>query len=357
MFFLIICSSSSASTLISEDTIENIANEVVFTYLDGVKHIERQVYVYVPNDYHLSEKRYPVLFAFHGTAKNGIGAAKSNINKQLGIDAIIISPVGQQSVIDMRESNNKRNKHIRHNQINHAPPNIDHNSTIAATNRGNILLNGSVNRGPGYRRNYNQLDSSRQIRPRQEQSEGMYTWNATGEGELDDVTFVVSMWNDIKNNIHIDSERVYVYGSSVGSSFVSNKLLPDARVDFIKGAACFASTLVVDTDIKDTHTPLGIIIAHGDADHIIPIDGGMSRIPGAPEQLSVESAIAYWAQQNQCYVEPITDEYTKYTKTYYPGCSVKLEVYRLHGVGHSAIKGMLDIFGGSIGEFVIDSFE
>ena len=162
-------------------------------------------------------------------------------------------------------------------------------------------------------------------------------WNlGGGQTAEDDLTFVRTLWNAVKDDQHVDKNKVYAGGSSMGGAFTANVLSVSECTDFLAGHAHIASTMWTDTVIQSTG-PQSVVIIHGEEDGLIPIDGGPA-FGGALNFLSVEEALGKWAAHNECAAEgePLVEKEALVTRISYPSCQVPLVVYRLQNVGHSA---------------------
>lgn len=172
-------------------------------------------------------------------------------------------------------------------------------------------------------------------------------WNlGGGETAEDDVSFIRTIWNAVKDDSRINKEEVFTVGGSMGSSFTTNNLVVQSCVDFVAGMANFASTLWPTTDISAAKKPLSVLIVHGEDDRLIPIDGGPSRLPDRTEQMKVDDALLLWSQHNGCTKDATTTKKSNYTHTVIEGCTgANLELYRLDGVAHNAQGGFKDNLG------------
>lgn len=184
----------------------------------------------------------------------------------------------------------------------------------------------------------------------------VYTWSADLSGE-DDVKFTQTMWDAIKSDDRINKDKVYAYGSSVGSSFLSNDLL--VGVDFIKGAGCFSSTIHEGNDVSGAPTPISVINIHGEDDPMIPINGGPTSFSPYTQQMAENDAIKMWAKHNDDSpggpVEDIRDDYTRVSYSCNNGAVV--ELYRLNDTGHNSEQRMGEITGMTTGEWLLSKFE
>jgi len=180
------------------------------------------------------------------------------------------------------------------------------------------------------------------------------SWSANLTGE-DDVLFMQTLWDAIKDDSRIDHDRVYAWGSSVGSSFVSNRLVVEA--DYLRGVMCCSSTAHEGLDISGAPVPTNIINVHGENDPMIPIDGGPTSFEPHDVQMAEEDAVAMWADHNGCSSDPVTTETDDYTEISYScdnGAVVKL--YRLNDTGHNSEMQLSEITGMTTGRFMLQEF-
>ena len=184
-----------------------------------------------------------------------------------------------------------------------------------------------------------------------------YSWN-TGVGETgeNDVDFVRSLWAAIKDQPFIDHHKVFATGNSVGSAFIANRLAIDPCVDFLAGFALGSSQMVVEASIHESLPKRTVAIFHGEADTLIPIEGGMVAFAGL-NFLSVEDTLKKWAEHNDCLgspEEPVTTEDPAgvFTKIEYTQCETPLVLYRLLGQGH----GLNFAWGGGKAKVLSDIF-
>ena len=165
-----------------------------------------------------------------------------------------------------------------------------------------------------------------------------YSWD-TGKGETnqDDVLFMRKIWVSLKDSPGVNVNHVYATGESVGSAFIANRVAIDPCVDFLKGFANFSSVMFSDSSIPLSLSKRKALIVHGEADPIIPIDGG-SMGEGTDivyEFSSVNETLARWAAHNNCNDgAEVTREEGLYTKHAYEGCDAATVLYRLDGQGH-----------------------
>ena len=125
------------------------------------------------------------------------------------------------------------------------------------------------------------------------------SWNAgicCGDAvseKIDDVAFLKALIDKLIAGGGIDARRVFVTGLSNGA-FMSYRLaceLPD-RIDAIVSVA---GTMAV-TSCRPAK-PISVLEMHGDADDVVPYDGGDTGFGPFP---SVHAVIARWLANDQC---------------------------------------------------------
>lgn len=190
-----------------------------------------------------------------------------------------------------------------------------------------------------------------------QKDDGMYSWNANGSTDEDDLAFVDSMWNAIKSDSRLDTNRVYAYGHSVGSLFVSNILAVSA--DYFSGLCCYSSQLMASTDISNAPSPRNVVCFHGADDTTIPADAGSAKFDNDLVLLSEEETVAAWSQHNGCSGSVLTERGDTYTRYYPSSCAdAVVEAYVFDGVGHSdCVPAVTDFFGMQPAALALDLFK
>lgn len=186
--------------------------------------------------------------------------------------------------------------------------------------------------------------------------DGMYSWNANGSTDEDDLVFVQSLWDVTKGDVRVDTSRVYAYGHSVGSLFVSNVLAVSA--DFFAGLCCYSSQLMTSTNISNAPCPRNIVYLHGEDDPMIPSDGGPARFDDDLIFLSISDTVSAWAQHNGCQGEIVTEENESYTRYYPKSCRDSVvDSYIFKGVAHNSVGPVTEFFGVSAAALALQLFE
>ncbi len=207
---------------------ESAPVQISFVYSNQGVLTSRSLFVVVPQGFTSSNNgvTYPVCFSFHGTAKNGISAAKKDAQSALNSGCVMISPVGGKT------------------------------------------------------------------------KDGMYSWNANGTTTKDDLAFVTGIWNVINVDARVSVSRVYAYGNSVGSLFVTNVLA--TQTDFFAGFMGYSSQLLKSTTLTKAPIPVNIVYFNGADDMMIPANGGSAKFDSTLVFYSVSESVQQWAKHNGC---------------------------------------------------------
>jgi polyhydroxybutyrate depolymerase len=126
-------------------------------------------------------------------------------------------------------------------------------------------------------------------------------WNATdgccdiGKTGVDDVAYVNAVIDDVENKYNVDPKRIFITGHSNGG-FMSHRLACDApRVAAI---VSLAGAVWKDPSKCNPAGKIAVLEIHGDADAVIPYNGGaysgLAAFPSAPD------TVATWAAKNGC---------------------------------------------------------
>ncbi|MBL8918786.1 MAG: alpha/beta fold hydrolase [Myxococcaceae bacterium] len=115
---------------------------------------------------------------------------------------------------------------------------------------------------------------------------GKRFWNATeaccaGSLEVDDVSFLRALVDDVKARYPVAPGKVFLVGHSNGA-FMSLRLACDAS-DVFTGVVAVSGSTFEDATRCGAGQPVPILLAHGDRDSSVPIDGSPGRYPGARE--------------------------------------------------------------------------
>ncbi|NIM96475.1 MAG: polyhydroxybutyrate depolymerase [Anaerolineales bacterium] len=184
-------------------------------------------------------------------------------------------------------------------------------------------------------------------------SEYLLTWNAgtccgyAMENQVDDVSFVLALLDDISERTPIDQDRIYATGLSNGA-MMAYRLAVEAS-DRIAAIAPVGGAMMVD-EFAPTR-PVPVMHVHSIDDHRALYAGGL----GPPNPLTgvqvdhphVEDSLNSWIVYNGCPQSPIIeptiygeqgtqDEGHSATKLIYGPCNEGSEVviWKLTGAGH-----------------------
>ncbi|AQQ09100.1 esterase, PHB depolymerase family [Sedimentisphaera cyanobacteriorum] len=163
---------------------------------------------------------------------------------------------------------------------------------------------------------------------------------------VDDITFVRAILDDLNGVASVDSERIYATGISNGAImayYVASELS-----DRIAAIAPVAGPMM--TDKCNPTRPVSVIHFHGTADELAPFNGGRgkgtSNVPAfmRPEFFSVEHSINCWVEANGCKRKPTitpmpdtADDGMRVTRKVWGGGKNGSEVvlYEIEGGGHT----------------------
>lgn len=132
-------------------------------------------------------------------------------------------------------------------------------------------------------------------------ADGNTFWNAT-DGccdqhgtKPDDVAYLDAVLDDVAARYPIDRARVFLAGVSNGG-FMAQRYACD-RAERVRGFASVSGALWEDLTKCAPSKPVAALLAHGDADPIVRIDGGVSLIAGSSARYpSAQTAAEFWAR-------------------------------------------------------------
>ncbi|MCO5259049.1 MAG: T9SS type A sorting domain-containing protein [Crocinitomicaceae bacterium] len=172
-------------------------------------------------------------------------------------------------------------------------------------------------------------------------------WNAnfypTG---VDDIQFISNLIDTLVANYRIDVNRIYATGFSNGG-FMSHTLaceLSDkiAAIASVSGTMAIYTQYGVNGSLCNPTRPVPVMQIHGDADNVVPYNGGASiNLQIAP----VDSVLNFWIHHNNCNSTPSVDNipdidtWDNCTATHYlwngGDLGVTIELYRINLGGHT----------------------
>jgi len=181
----------------------------------------------------------------------------------------------------------------------------------------------------------------------------LLTWNAGADccgyafdRQIDDVSFLLAVVEDIAARTRLDRSRVYVTGHSNGG-MMTYRLAAEAS-DRIAAAVPVAGAMMLPTFAPTRPVPL--LHIHSVDDPRALYDGGIGPpFPLTNERVThwpVEDGIDQWADRNGCVAQPtVTEERVgangsenagqrAVRLSYQPCAAAPVILWRLHGVGH-----------------------
>jgi|688.fasta_scaffold78846_5 poly(3-hydroxybutyrate) depolymerase len=126
-----------------------------------------------------------------------------------------------------------------------------------------------------------------------------YSWDVNDLTGADDLSLVRALYTLVAKDARADLTRCFACGHSVGSLFVGNVLAPQTTF-FTGGHLCLSSQLLMSTDLSGVPAGVKIVFLNGDADPLIPFDGGAASFDASLVFHPVTDAVALWAAQNTC---------------------------------------------------------
>jgi polyhydroxybutyrate depolymerase len=170
-------------------------------------------------------------------------------------------------------------------------------------------------------------------------------WNIVGLPAPDDAAYVNMLIDGIALRLCIDPRRVYSTGMSNGggmSSFLGCEL--GDRLAAIAPVA--GVNLVFDDSCRDGRG-VSVIAFHGEADAVVPYEGGALGIAAVERRSlpTVEEAVAAWARRDSCRERPRTEEVAEHVVlTDYAGCrrGTDVQLYAVTDGGHTW-PGAIDV--------------
>lgn len=167
-------------------------------------------------------------------------------------------------------------------------------------------------------------------------------WNDGRVPEVDDVSFISRLIDELADKLSIDANRVYITGFSNGAS-MTNRLGIELG-NKIAAIAPVAGTLGINQAKRwQPVRTLPVMYFHGTADPFAYYTGG-SAGTWKGSALSAPAYAAWWAQKNGCEPQPVAavmpdrvNDGTRVTRIVYPSCPANSEVifYSIVDAGHT----------------------
>jgi polyhydroxybutyrate depolymerase len=161
---------------------------------------------------------------------------------------------------------------------------------------------------------------------------------------IDDVGFVMSVIEEVSEQLYVDRRRVYLVGHSNGGMLAYR--IAAERAGMVAAIAPVSATIggrpsadEPEWMIPEPEAPVPMVILHGRADQHVPYDGGRGeRSRGRSSTISVPRSVAFWVEQNGCTPNPRSDRYLKdrVVREVWDSCtdSADIVLYTLEGWGH-----------------------
>jgi polyhydroxybutyrate depolymerase len=178
-------------------------------------------------------------------------------------------------------------------------------------------------------------------------TEQMLTWNAGNccgyaqQENIDDVTFVRHLLDDLPKIANVDADRIFATGMSNGG-MMAYRLASDLS-DRIAAVAPVSGPM--GTNECHPQRPVPVMHFHGTDDKFAPFLGGRGeRSLSQTSFLSVEYSIGSWIKANGCRAEPVVvelpvqvDDGTHVTRKTWGGGRNGAEVvlFEIAGAGHT----------------------
>ena len=172
-------------------------------------------------------------------------------------------------------------------------------------------------------------------------------WNVSGESDADDIEFFQLMLNSFNGDALFDQSKVFAIGRSNGAG-MSNKLAKETSL--LNGIGPIVSQQLDFLGAIDTPAPVSVFQVNGDADTVIPIEGGYVGFIGATF-LSAQASAENWASNVNCSPTASSDtqQWGNLTVQAYTfaGCDENRQVryHAVEGAGHSmSLGGGYDLY-------------
>lgn len=166
---------------------------------------------------------------------------------------------------------------------------------------------------------------------------------------IDDVKYIRAVVNDIVKQHRVDRSRIFVTGASNGG-IMSHRLAAEASDVFAAIAPVIGGMSPAVARNFHPKYPVSLFIIQGDADPLVPIEGGFIRFGFGRKRLRgkvipLKETIAKYLRHNRIAGKPTVtmlkdtdpdDGTTTQATLYPPGAGgVKMQVYLVHNGGHT----------------------
>lgn len=158
--------------------------------------------------------------------------------------------------------------------------------------------------------------------------------------EIDDVSFVRTVIEDLKKSLNIDSQRIYATGGSNGGFFVQR--LACEMSEEIAAIASVSATLAKPLASRcQPQRAMPILMINGTDDKLVPWTGGQMQFGAGGEILSVPETVAFWRKNNRCSPTPkqerlLDTDGIQVVLYQYLDCHNQADIllYKIEGGGH-----------------------
>ncbi len=190
-------------------------------------------------------------------------------------------------------------------------------------------------------------------------------WIAAPADPNRDLDYINDLLDRLEADLCLDTTKVFSTGLSNGGQLSS--LLACQMSDRITAVAPVAGVELSDPGLCGE--PVPVMAFHGDADFVVPYDGGgldAAAIadqnfwhgdipPGVPEHHGVDSAMANWAELNGCDPEPVEENISdEVVRREWQGCEADTVLYVVLGGGHTLPGHVWEGFPVDLGYTTLD---
>lgn len=165
------------------------------------------------------------------------------------------------------------------------------------------------------------------------------TWNAgfccgyAVENNSDDITFVLTLIENLEKRFTIDPSRIYVTGFCNGAA-LTHKI--GAELSSVVAAIAPVAGTIGQPDSLELlpENPVSVLVMNGVHDEYIPYEGGVTK-SGVPVASAAESAL-FWVEHNECdTVEKKVSESGNIIIETYTGKHADVVLYTIVNGGHA----------------------
>lgn len=174
---------------------------------------------------------------------------------------------------------------------------------------------------------------------------GLPYWNAAPAEENYDLTYLSELLDHLEDTLCVDTAKVFSVGMSNGAQ--TSSMLGCRLGDRIAAIAPIAG---VEYNEPCDSPPVPVIAFHGDADPIVPYEGGgLNSVtiadqnfyhgavpPGTATPTGVDESMRRWAEHNGCDPEPLEERVSEEVrKRTWQNCDAPTVLYIVDNGGHA----------------------